>query len=306
MQSWRTVLDLSKMEKLFPNVFFLDAFNLAENAESPHHIRSVHCFTGTDPTTRIILQKDRFNLSQCWYNQERIFDNTNLKDPFPGKPKTFHISLDNGQCFVLHELNNKLQIPPVLRMPVAFGLQDYRSQIDYTLSKIQFSDMIHRLAKIPPGALQFPNRVVVCHLRNEADALRHWSRQNRMSETKFDQRLHDLYITIIQTFVPVHSSIIFLTSRTSENPVLETLQRHHSHEYHIYVHPKSDSTREIDAVVDMAMAINQNPCIFLGPSAGSTFGYWLLQKMPEACECISFDMDNISLPPWKPIRKFVS
>jgi len=138
----------------------------------------------------------------------------------------------------------------------------------------------------------------VIHLRNEDDAIQHWSTLNRLDPIIFHDKVNDIYKKHIQSHVNKDKLTIILTSKKENNPVIEWMKEE-GYTMDFFIHPEKIG-REISAIYDMILA-SYCQDVFIGAcnvenmqKLGSTFSYFVHSKLPDDVKKILVDLDNIN------------
>jgi hypothetical protein len=100
------------------------------------------------------------------------------------------------------------------------------------------------------------NKNIHCiHLRNEEDAIKHWSAQNKMSKTEFETVLTEKYKFLIQQTSPPGSGDIFVVLSGLEPQQNKIVQWMLEQGYNVYQREKKrDWGRERNAILDLLLA----------------------------------------------------
>jgi hypothetical protein len=138
-------------------------------------------------------------------------------------------------------------------------------------------------------------KINVIHLRLENDALKHWSRMNKMSINKFKNILELKYIEIVKKFISTTDLNILLTS--SIDNASNFINYMNTNNYKYIFSKKFYNEREKNAIVDLLLS---NYCnnIFVNNFNfknlnGSTFSYLIGTNLKNVKK-ISIDLDNIN------------
>ena len=139
-------------------------------------------------------------------------------------------------------------------------------------------------------------KINILHVRNEPDAISHWSKLNNMSETEFKALYDAKYIDFVENNISKKDINIVLTSDIHHNTVIDELTREG---YKVYARSKIEHIgREMNAVIDLIIGSHCTG-LFLGninPSnmQGSTFSYVLYNKLKtSAAKCYTINIDVI-------------
>lgn len=120
--------------------------------------------------------------------------------------------------------------------------------------------------------------VHVAHIRLEPDAIRHWSKENHMSEEAFHDLLFAKYIHAIQQHMQ-DGRILILSYH--HNRVVRWLEENHRSFF--FIEKEKKKGREWNAILDMVLAEKYGNGVFLGNfdvyrTQGSTFSYFLMKR----------------------------
>ena len=134
------------------------------------------------------------------------------------------------------------------------------------------------------------------HIRNESDAIVHWSKMNNMSQEDFQQTIDAKYIELIKTNLSKEDTIFILTYNT-DSVIIKYLRENG---YKIMMSEKTQEGREINAIVDLILG-SKTTGTFIGtynPIAmrGSSFSYVISQMMPASARYMYIDLDFIKEP----------
>jgi len=172
------------------------------------------------------------------------------------------------------------------------------SKFNNVLKCITFNEKIINLAKqyIIPDTELFS----VVHFRIEEDALKHWSKQNKMSIPEFEKLLHSKYNELVNKYIPQNSIILTLTHDV-DNILIKNLAKNYkitniSSEKYLNDN-LGFAGRESCAILDLILGENCNN-IFIGChnfklSRGSTFSYTLWHRMKKVKMGIFIDLDDL-------------
>jgi hypothetical protein len=135
----------------------------------------------------------------------------------------------------------------------------------------------------------------VIHLRNEHDAIAHWSTMNRMSQQEYRECYETKIMNCVRKYiVSKNEPIVILSSLVEKNPVIEQLTKEG---YILYSRNKEPIGREMNGVVDLIIGKICNG-VFIGNynlelHQGSTFSYVLYNSLCNHTTNILIDMDHI-------------
>lgn len=143
--------------------------------------------------------------------------------------------------------------------------------------------------------------VNILHIRNESDAIEHWSKMNQMTQEEFQEEYERQYIECVTRHLSKHDIHLALTSFTDGNPIIESLRLLG---YKIYCRSNNNDTpqREINAIIDLIIGSSYGNSFFIGnlnPETfqGSTFSNVLCQQMEPTVKKLVLNIENILLLP---------
>jgi hypothetical protein len=134
------------------------------------------------------------------------------------------------------------------------------------------------------------------HIRNESDAIVHWSEKNNMSHEEFQRTIDTKYIELIKTNLSKEDTIFVLTYNT-DSVIIKYLRENG---YKFMMSEKNQEGREINAIIDLILG-SKTTSTFIGtynPIAmrGSSFSYVISQMMPPSARYMYIDLDFIQEP----------
>ena len=139
----------------------------------------------------------------------------------------------------------------------------------------------------------------VIHLRNENDAIDHWSSITKMAKHLFQDKLHDAYKENIQQHIHKEKLTIVLTAFKKNNPILAWMEQEGYLVDQFCMDTGEDIDREMSAIYDLVLATHCQD-IFIGAYqkdsvvfAGSTFSFFISNLLPHHIPKILIDLDNI-------------
>lgn len=137
-------------------------------------------------------------------------------------------------------------------------------------------------------------KVNVIHLRLEDDALEYWGKVNKMTKHEYKNYIENKYINLISKHIGKNDNTIIL-SYCINNNVIEFL-KNNNYKFHL-VSKRKWYGREQNAIVDILVAQHCNN-VFIGnfhvnKLNGSTFSYFILQKLNDTILKIMLDLDII-------------
>jgi hypothetical protein len=127
----------------------------------------------------------------------------------------------------------------------------------------------------------------------EPDAITHWSKQNKMTESQFAYALSKRYIDILTNNIQKDDLTIILSGST-DNPVIGFLR---NNGYNFSLTRKFYREREKNAIVDLLISKECNG-VFVGNFNmtglnGSTFSYFIA-TINNISSPIMIDLDNLN------------
>jgi len=135
----------------------------------------------------------------------------------------------------------------------------------------------------------------VIHLRNEHDAIAHWSTMNKMSPSDYRMSYETKIMNCVRKhIVSKNEPIVILSSLVEKNQVMEQLTKEG---YTLYSRNKEPIGREMNGIIDLIIGKICNG-VFIGNynlelHQGSTFSYVLYNSLCSHTTNILIDMDHI-------------
>lgn len=181
--------------------------------------------------------------------------------------------------------------------PCAFRWYTTHSKFIDILKKIKFADIFYQLAE--ELLIYDPNQPLhVVHLRVEADALRHWSRVNKMSIPQFQAKLFGVYRDVMKD-IPEGEQVLILTSNANHPLIKEFSEKYQiiTIDKNILQNKLGFSGREVSAIVDL-IAGSKCSGTFVGchnfsKQRGSSFSFTLWQ-WSNCKKGVFIDLDEIN------------
>lgn len=174
------------------------------------------------------------------------------------------------------------------------GLAPFFDKLLHHLSFNEYfeSKAIDFLKTIPYSA-----KTNIVHLRNEDDAIQHWSKLNHMEPEDYKNKYETNILDAIRSHIMPHECTIFLTSFVENNPVLDVLREE---QYQIYVRENENIGRELNGLIDLHIG-GKCDNVFIGnynieTHDGSSFSHVLYSRFKKDVKCIFIDMVNINSP----------
>jgi hypothetical protein len=221
-------------------------------------------------------------------------------DPCVGVKK--HIFLKyiiNG--FLIEELHEENLLNDVI---IDFFNTNYQHSFAWinSINKIIFEDiLLHlkynndyiNLSKNILEKININKNINLLHLRLEEDAIKHWSKQNNMSEEYFKNYLEIKYISLIKNHIDPKDQTIILSGSLT-NGVIDFLIQNN---YNYILNDKYFDEREKNAIIDFLISNNCNN-VFIGNFNfenlnGSTFSYYIQKLLNTNVKKINIDLDKI-------------
>ena len=138
----------------------------------------------------------------------------------------------------------------------------------------------------------------VIHLRNENDAIDHWSSITGMDPFIFQDKLHDAYKDNIGKYIHKEKLTVVLTALKDNNPILVWMEQE-GYNVDLINTEGLNMDRELSAIYDLVLATHCQD-VFIGAYqknsvvfAGSTFSFFISNLLPNHIPKILIDMDNI-------------
>ena len=162
------------------------------------------------------------------------------------------------------------------------------------IKNIVYSNEFIQKSEIIINTLNKSKKINVLHLRVEYDAIKHWSKQNRMYPSHFKRILENKYIQLIIKYFSKEDNIIILSNSYHNNVIKFLLKNHYSFKFI----NKFYEDREKNAIVDLLVSNNCNN-IFIGnfnlmKLTGSTFSYYVGKLIKNHLFDIYIYLDKIN------------
>jgi len=173
-----------------------------------------------------------------------------------------------------------------------------KKNIDYILSNLLYVNGCNAIAKKVIDEIPLKNKINVIHLRVEDDAIKHWSKMNKLSYDEFKEQICNKYIKLIIKYFDKDNHIIVLTYNI-DNPVIKYMYDN-GYKYS-FVNKQNKMGRELNAAIDINVSRACNGtfigCANIENNSGSTFSFYvhLLAKKNNA-KTVMFDIDHINEP----------
>ena len=171
-----------------------------------------------------------------------------------------------------------------------------RNMFDHIISNIPFAPFLKKSVNdfLQPKIISSNQKINVLHLRLEEDAFDHWSKQNHMNKSRFQEIISNKYIDLINKHLNKEDINIILSFST-QNKVINYL---HDQGYQYFFCEKRFSGREVNAAVDLIIGTHCNN-IFIGNFNlehlnGSSLSYVLWSRLKhKSITNIFIDLDHI-------------
>ena len=167
---------------------------------------------------------------------------------------------------------------------------------DRFLNLLSFQSEFYQKAQAFIDAMMNSSSIFhVIHLRNEHDAIAHWSAMNKMSPSDYRMSYETKIMNCVRKhIVSKNEPIVILSSLVEKNPVMEQLTKEG---YVLYSRNKEPIGREMNGIIDLIIGKICNG-VFIGNynlklHQGSTFSYVLYNSLCAHTTNILIDMDHI-------------
>jgi hypothetical protein len=253
-------------------------------------------------------------MEQC-YTDDKLFIPSTLNlnalryDPCPNHEKKLFVKYFLNDIIYEEEYNEKFNC---VSEDIVFDLHNdnmylhrlhwinylNRQIFDDVLKHISFNNYFVNISDEFIRENSINDKINVMHLRLEDDALEYWGKINNMSTDDYKTYLENKYINLIINHINKGDETIIL-SYYSNNRVVEYLKTN-NFKYH-FVTKKKWYGREQNAIIDLLVAEHCNN-VFIGnfhinKLNGSTFSYFILQKLDNNVKKIMLDLDIIRNEP---------
>ncbi len=133
------------------------------------------------------------------------------------------------------------------------------------------------------------SKLQVIHLRNEYDALVHWSQLNKMTVNEFYCKLCEKYIMLMERHINKEDPLIFITGRVDS----QVFEHAKNKNYKFIYFTKTSKYREINALMDLILG-KMCAKVFIG-AGGSTFSDMIHTsfKFDDRVKSYFVNLDNI-------------
>ena len=253
------------------------------------------------------------------YIQKGTDLNSVFGDPCFNTPKRLKLNYTVGDYTIeevySENLNKHIVIDiknaDYVNMP-SFWINSYdRNMFEDIMQNIEFNDHFIDQSRDIVSAFDFDivkkygscDKINVIHLRVEDDAIEHWSKMNKLSETDFKNFIESKYISMIKRYIAITDFTIILTD-SKQNSVFNFLKQQN---YKFATVEKRYEDRELNAIIDLLVSSACNST-FIGNFNfdglnGSTFSYLIstrlntrLTNANATIRQIMIDLDRIFEP----------
>ena len=290
------IFNLEKLNNLLKpyNVIVVDS--LLQNFKIKKVIYgTVDCNIEITDTFNYLFFKDNTIKISCKDNLTDLFN----ADPIPFTRKHIVVYLEPDYNIILSEKNgyfpqdininlnhlisyNNFKIAPNWDL-----LKQNKDLSDFLFKNMCFADSFINIKNVFFSKLTSYNKINVIHLRLEND-IKFWSKINNMSFDYFSDKLSNIYIELIKTYVVDKNDLTVILSYNTDNKVTEYLQENN---YNCtFVEKNKSNNREENAIVDLLIGAECNNT-FIGVE-GSTFTF-TLSKVIKNNTSIFININNI-------------
>jgi hypothetical protein len=223
------------------------------------------------------------------YIQKETDLNSVFGDPCFNTPKRFKLNYTVNDYAIEETYSEKLNKNVVVDIQNAeyvnmssFWINSYnRNMFEDILQNIEFND--HFIDQSKDIVKKYGNciKINVIHLRVEDDAIEHWSKINKLSETDFKNFIESKYISLIKRYIAITDFTIILTG-SNQNGVFNFLKQQN---YKFATVEKRYEDRELNAIIELLVSSACNST-FIGnfnfdALNGSTFSYLISQRLSK-------------------------
>jgi hypothetical protein len=234
--------------------------------------------------------------------------NSLFSDPCPGKVKTLKMkyTIDGSEFFdtFSEQLNHDIVWNRNILQNDVWASSKYEFSWYNAYDEVLFQKIV-KTVRFNARFYEICEEIIkevgtirnVVHLRIENDAITHWSKQNRLSEEKFEIDLHEKYRFAIYNNIPQGQNILILSYIKQDHPFLLKLKQ----DYNVILIEKekyiNGGPRELCAIIDLILATYCSG-IFIGNHSfkfnrGSTFSYIISSLISKFETKIFIDLDDI-------------
>ena len=234
----------------------------------------------------------------------KISKNNNLNELFNGDPTPFNrkqlvvylepeynITLSEKNGYILKDininLNNLIECNNFELTPNWDLLKTNKDLSDFLFKNMCFADSFINIKNDFFSKLISYNKINVIHLRLEND-IEFWSKINNMRFDYFYDKLSNIYIELIKTYVVDKNDLTVILSYNTNNKVTKYLQENNYN--YTFVEKNKSNNREENAIVDLLIGTECNNT-FIG--AGSSTFTDTLSKVIKNNMSIFININNI-------------
>lgn len=292
------VLDLDKM-----NVFFKKKYNLILTDKYNFDFELLNVKYGIEDKQLDItetIKKKYYHNKKLFINKNTIFNNI-CGDPCFGVKKYVWVKYKLNNYIITDKYNENRN---VLTKDIDYTNENYiKSNMGWPsksydtfediLTHLTYHKQFYHISNIQLSEVILTNKVNLIHLRIEKDAIKHWSKMNKMTEQDFKIKVENKYIELIQTYINKNDTTIILSS-SFDNKVINFLDKN---KYNHFTSKKNFKYRELNAVVDFIISKQCNN-IFIGNfnfngMNGSSFSYYIKKNLHSDIIYKYIDLDHI-------------
>ena len=203
----------------------------------------------------------------------------------------YNITLSEKNGYILKDininLNNLIECNNFELTPNWDLLKTNKDLSDFLFENMCFADSFINIKNDFFSKLISYNKINVIHLRLEND-IEFWSKINNMRFDYFYDKLSNIYIELIKTYVVDKNDLTVILSYNTNNKVTEYLQKYNYN--YTFVEKNKSNNREENAIVDLLIGTECNNT-FIG-AGGSTFTD-TLSKVIKNNTSIFININNI-------------
>ena len=213
-----------------------------------------------------------------------------------------HLNYDQKSCRHVLDLTS-----PWLTRISRDDAKEMKPFFDKFLNLLHYQEMYSKEANSFLQMIHFDDRktknekINVFHVRNELDAMTHWSKINNMTEDQYRIAYEMKFLNMVRKNTNKEDVNIILTSLVENNNIIGTLKEEG---YNVYVRPNIENIgREMNGVVDLLLGKFCTNCLIGNfyfsaekkTFGGSTFSFALYNQLePDTnIQHVFINMDNI-------------
>jgi hypothetical protein len=263
----RDIFDFEYMNNSYlkpHNIHLIDVVQLSLNIKSVlYGKKGRNTFEVKDKITELFVNNNILDIPK-FYNLNDL-----MGDPIPGVVKDVYIeyTLGNLEDFVFSKKfieNQPIQINHVShknsyhsKNTVFDEISINRDLIDEIIVNLRFHPKLNQYASdlINTLNLQANSVINVIHLRVEEDAIPFWGGINKINN--YNEVLQEKYINLIRKYIqPTSDTINIILSMSTDNKVIDFMKENNY--AYIFTDKNSLDGREVNAIIDMLLALNCN------------------------------------------------